>query len=510
MNNNSEALNRYTHNAAHIKVTSTKGYKSLTSYFYCASVFIDWEDYNTKFYVSVRSEIVENLKEPEYYLIALTPKWWRGSYYAKLKDLGRPDKIQNFENGTTNYLYDLSKFKCYNDFKFEYQLQEYNLDCFRPECIGNVKYSKKQYRGNYSIYICDKDLNLKKEVSGPSWRQIHLQIPAISESKLQRYHRQGIKFFVMENGDKKFYILINSDKEKTFEMCRNEYLNKISEAITESPIIKKNSKGKYDTEKGHLKTEGWTTLTDKYSSEGLLNRDNFKDEYVCVNKPIFLTPSRKNEFVHKQNYLFECDKISLEEQVRIINSLPKALKDSILWVTYSGSKSIHVAIKTNTPDSVTKDERREIHRTLNELFFQMEADPSGSNASRICRMPNATRSNGRVQKAFMINDDKAIAYDVSKILSGYREEKAKLATKLGAYKTYTSSEHTLEALQAWYMKKPSAAKAECITYLKGEGTDWNRTSAVIRTLANWGWTAEEILSEAPYNDKWFKSSINIL
>ena len=71
MNNNSEALNRYTHNAAHIKVTSTVGCKSITSYFYCAAVFIEWDDYNTKFYVSIRSEIVDSLTESEYYLIAL-------------------------------------------------------------------------------------------------------------------------------------------------------------------------------------------------------------------------------------------------------------------------------------------------------------------------------------------------------------------------------------------------------------------------------------------------------
>lgn len=383
---------------------------------------------------------------------------------------------------------------------------------FKPDFLGNWHSNDKQYRGKYRVRICDEENNLLKEFRATSWRQFEAMTNgSLKANTLQTAWKNGRELIVLKKKGQVRNIWIGEDDMESLAAQIERYQK---ETQKNKVIVKKDNK--YTTVKGYLKTTGWTTLTDRRTAEENLNVDNPQDTQICVNKPMNgKRACRKNEEVHKQNFLFECDNLSLEKQVDLINGLSDDFKKAILWACYSGGKSIHIVVKTNMPDDATRAERKHIHETLNSLYFNLKADPSGQNAARLARNPNATRENGRVQKAFLINDDKAIAYDVSGELHHFREQQRKLAERLAKLRENRSSgyrgEHTLEALIHWNQYKPSAAKQECIDFLKGDGKDWNRSAAVVRKLYNWGWSVDEIYSECWIpNDRWIKSALRLL
>lgn len=258
--------------------------------------------------------------------------------------------------------------------------------------------------------------------------------------------------------------------------------------------------------------ESWNILN-KYDKEGEYNRDG---DQVCVNKPLREgKQTRKNDEVHKQNYLFECDDIPLKQQVEQIENAPQELKDALLWTCYTGGKSIHAVVITNTPDDVTSEERKYIHQKLNEKYFGGNADPSGQNAGRLARAPNAIRQDekhpGKKQLCLQFNMN-AKPIDITDILNDCREE-ARLKATLKELTQVTPSIpkeisiNTLEQLKQWNKERPSKAKQECIEFLEGTLDDWNRSLACVRELRNFGFTDLDIENEGPVNDRWIRSAI---
>lgn len=258
--------------------------------------------------------------------------------------------------------------------------------------------------------------------------------------------------------------------------------------------------------------ESWNVLN-KFDKEGSYNRNG---DQVCVNKPLQEgKQTRKNNEVHKQNYLFECDDIPLKQQVEQIENAPKELKDALLWTCYTGGKSIHAVVVTNTPDDVTSEERKYIHQKLNEKYFGGNADPSGQNAGRLARAPNAIRQDdkhpGKKQLCLQFNMD-AKPLDVATILNDCREE-AKLRKTLREQTQIVSTVpkevaiNTLTQLKQWNEKRPSSSKQECIAFLEGTLDDWNRSLACVRELRHFGFTDSDIEREGPVNDRWIRTAI---
>lgn len=400
-------------------------------------------------------------------------------------------------------------------YKYENRDMQKIVDNFKPEYLGSVRYTDKQFRNDIVCYITDENDKYLKEVRSGSWRNLSKLLNAmnvpVKDTQLQYLDRRGYRRFLMRRGEQERRFYMTKENKTLYQLI--EETSFLRKKGSKDLIVKVD--GKYKTTKETLRTKNWVTVV-KYEKENELTYDDFTKPQICVNKPLDLShPNRKSDFVHKQNYLFECDNISLEKQVKLINEeLPPEIQNSILWACYSGGKSIHVVITTNTPDDATRDERKYIHNWINSVFFNLQADPSGQNANRLARTPNAIRDNGRIQKAFLINDDKAIPFDVMPFLEPYRQQKRDLEQKLlemRESRAYSGmSTCTLAALKSWNTRRPSKAKQECIDCLEGNLKDWNRTAACIRTLSNWGWSAEDILSEGPYDDKWIKSAIKIL
>ena len=258
--------------------------------------------------------------------------------------------------------------------------------------------------------------------------------------------------------------------------------------------------------------ESWNILN-KFDKEGEYNPNG---DQVCVNKPLQEgKQTRKNAEVHQQNYLFECDDISVKQQVGQLENAPQELKDALLWTCFTGGKSIHAVVATNTPDEATSEMRKYIHQRLNERYFGGNADPSGQNAGRLARAPNAIRQDekhpGKKQLCLQFNMN-AKPLDVTQLIEEFKEEQ-RLSKSLRELTQVTPSVprekvvNTLEQLKAWNEKQPSKAKKECIQFLEGTLDDWNRSIACVRELRNFGFTDFDIESEGPVNDRWIKSAI---
>lgn len=268
--------------------------------------------------------------------------------------------------------------------------------------------------------------------------------------------------------------------------------------------------------------DSWTVCS-KYDKEGEYNKEG---DQVCVNKPLDgEVKNRTNTRVHQQNFLFECDDISVKQQVEQIENAPAELKESLLWTCYTGGKSIHVVVHTNLKDEDMWTEtneydtglRKYIHQQLSEKYFGGHADPSGQNAGRLARAPNAIRQDekhpGAKQLCLQFNMN-AKALDVSQLVADYKEEQRLSRTLKELTQTSIPEEcrkepsiHTLKDLEAWNTKAPSKAKQECIEFLNGTLTDWNRSLACVRELRNFGFTDYEIEFEGPANDSWIKSAL---
>lgn len=530
MNNAFSTTNRYEHSGAHIYTYSIKHMQDLVdkadvnarvelqganakhnpSFFEKHWVYVTTNYVSDSTFSDKCVRILEQAYNKDNYILV-----YRQDSFVAFHKMGDLKLIDTHNKGIGNsasnwYILEGLKFKHYEESK-KGMRNEKAFENFKPEYLGNWHGSNGQYRGNYRIWICDENNICKKELRATSWRQFETMTnKQLKANTLQRAYKLGRELIQLTKEGKKLNIWIGDNMEETFEQKLANYLTRT--ATNKVINVKKDNRIK--TVSGWLKTTGWTTLTNKKTPEELLNVDNTNDTQICVNKPLSKRACRKNDEVHKQNFLFECDETSLKRQVQIINALGDNMKKAVLWACYSGGKSIHVVIKTDMPDDATRDERRYVHSQLNSMFFEGKADPSGQNAARLARNPNAVRENGRVQRAFLLNDDKAVAFSVKHMLNEYREEKRALENKLKRTRTDTSDimkTHTLQSLRDWNRYKPSKAKQECIEYLEGNGNDWNRTAAVVRTLYNWGWSVDDILSECRiYNDKWLKSAINII
>ena len=186
MNNKTDPLKRSTHGAAHIKVTPKdaeskklmeEGVK-VDHYYYITSSIINWG--NKGFRLSLRQDLIDcisvsEVPEENYHFLVLSGDLYADITYKDLKSLRKAgeDVLQNQFKQTCllyklkNEMYHpksmIAKPK-YTNIKYdESNTWAYYEPSFRPECIGNVRYCKKHFKGLFCIDIYDGDGNLKVE-----------------------------------------------------------------------------------------------------------------------------------------------------------------------------------------------------------------------------------------------------------------------------------------------------------------------------------------------------------
>lgn len=94
-----------------------------------------------------------------------------------------------------------------------------------------------------------------------------------------------------------------------------------------------------------------------------------------------------------RNILIEMDKISLPEQLYILQQMP------VSTIVYSGGKSYHAIISLETPLA----NRTEYDNLVKRIYDKVtDADKSTKNPSRFSRLPGAMRENGKYQDLMFV------------------------------------------------------------------------------------------------------------
>lgn len=206
MNNKTGPLKRATHGAAHIKVTPKdaeskklmeEGVK-VDHYYYITSSIINWG--NKGFRLSLRQDLIDCISVSEvpqenYHFLVLSGDLYADVTFKDLKSLRKAGEVLSNQFNQTCLLYNLknemyhpksliAKPK-YTNIKYdESNTCAYYEPSFKPECIGNVKYCKKYFKGLYCIDICDGDGNLKVEkyIVGVNMRDLFNDLKSKSDA----------------------------------------------------------------------------------------------------------------------------------------------------------------------------------------------------------------------------------------------------------------------------------------------------------------------------------------
>lgn len=207
MNNKTDPLKRATHGAAHIKVTPKdaeskklmeEGVK-VDHYYYITSSIINWG--NKGFRLSLRQDLIDcisvsEVPEENYHFLVLSGDLYADVTFKDLKSLRKAgEDVLSNQFKQTCLLYNLknemyhpksliAKPK-YTNIKYdESNTSAYYEPSFKPECIGNVRYCKKHFKGLFCIDIYDGDGNLKVEkyIIGVSMRDLFNDLKAKSDA----------------------------------------------------------------------------------------------------------------------------------------------------------------------------------------------------------------------------------------------------------------------------------------------------------------------------------------
>ena len=196
MNNKTDPLNRSTHGAAHIKVTPKdaeskklmeEGVK-VDHYYYVTSSIINWG--NKGFRLSLRQDLIDcisvsEVPEENYHVLVLSGDLYADVTFKDLKSLRKAGEALSNQFKQTCLLYKLKNEMyhpksmiakpVYTNIKYDsVNTFAYYEPSFRPECIGNVRYCKKHFKGLFciDIYDGDGDLKVEKYIVGVNMRDL--------------------------------------------------------------------------------------------------------------------------------------------------------------------------------------------------------------------------------------------------------------------------------------------------------------------------------------------------
>lgn len=127
---------------------------------------------------------------------------------------------------------------------------------------------------------------------------------------------------------------------------------------------------------------------DGVTDEFMLN-GHFKEAYLqkCIDEHEIVRRLADN--VIPDYLVYECDSLSLEDQLKIIENLDKTC---VRYITFSGSKSYHVLFKIKVPEDITNEEYKEVWKDVMDYYnLRKYADEACASKSRLTRNPNGYR-----------------------------------------------------------------------------------------------------------------------
>ena len=180
MNNRTQVLKRSIHGAAHIRVVPGNSQEELkrglnvTQYYYVTASTIKYG--NQGWHLSLRQDLLDcislsDVPAENYHFLVLLDKMALDITYRELKKMNHKCMYNQLNQVCLLYELDESKYFSKSMYKPTFTNIKYDGDNsfayyepnFKPECIGNVKNTKKYVKGLYCIDLYDENNNLIKE-----------------------------------------------------------------------------------------------------------------------------------------------------------------------------------------------------------------------------------------------------------------------------------------------------------------------------------------------------------
>ena len=180
MNNKTQDLKRSIHGAAHIRVVPSSAREDFkkginaTQYYYITASTIKYGKQG--WCLSLRQDLLDcisvgQVPESGYHFLVVLDKVALDITYADLKKMTHERMHNQMHQVCLLYKLDNAKYFTKSMYKPLYTNVKYDKSNtwayyepnFRPECIGNVRYAKKCFKGLFCIDIYDEDNNLVKE-----------------------------------------------------------------------------------------------------------------------------------------------------------------------------------------------------------------------------------------------------------------------------------------------------------------------------------------------------------
>lgn len=139
-----------------------------------------------------------------------------------------------------------------------------------------------------------------------------------------------------------------------------------------------------------------------YSNLHAISNNKFLNwEFEVLNELNDLTARTDANCKQHTRFLFEMDSVPLEEQCKIIESL----KDKLVRITYSGSKSLHCIVEFDpSMENQCRLYYKQIWTYINREYFNGKCDAKCINPSRLTRRPGVMRKDkNKEQKLLWYN-----------------------------------------------------------------------------------------------------------
>lgn len=140
-------------------------------------------------------------------------------------------------------------------------------------------------------------------------------------------------------------------------------------------------------------------------------------EFEILNELKDTTNHRDDNCLYHTRFLFEMDKLSLDEQIKIAKEIQKLL----VRVVYSGSKSLHCIIEFSKDyENDCAKYYKEIWKVINETYFNGNCDTQCVNPSRLTRTPDVLRADTNKIQEMLYNNPGNWFSDAKKVIRDAR------------------------------------------------------------------------------------------
>jgi hypothetical protein len=140
-------------------------------------------------------------------------------------------------------------------------------------------------------------------------------------------------------------------------------------------------------------------------------------EFEILNELKDTTNHRDDNCLYHTRFLFEMDKLPLDEQIKIATKLQKLL----VRVVYSGSKSLHCIIEFSKDyENDCAKYYKEIWKVINETYFNGNCDTQCVNPSRLTRTPDVLRADTNKIQEMLYNNPGNWFSDAKKVIRDAR------------------------------------------------------------------------------------------